>query len=113
MEVSLDDVSAVIRLVRDVCDLWDDPRAWREHLLNSACQLVDGHVGIILEDDNSAARGYFGNLCVTSIVGLPTATRGLVQPAFSQLAQRKYDDVSDNVMAGVSTVWEHMQRQGW
>lgn len=113
MDVSLDEVSTVFRLVRDVCDLWDDPTAWRTHLLNGACQLIDGHVGIILEDDHSAARGYFGNLCVTSMVGLPPAMRDLVQPAISQLDQRKYDDVSENVMAGVSNMWSQMQRQGW
>lgn len=72
-----------------------------------------GHVGIILEDDDSAAPGYFGNLCVTSMVGLPTGMQSLVQPAISQLAQRKYDDVSENVIAGVSTLWQHMQQQGW
>jgi DNA-binding CsgD family transcriptional regulator len=113
MDVSMDEVSSVIRLVREVCDLWDDPTAWREHLLLGACQLVDGHVGIIFEDDHSGAPGYFGNLCVTSIVGLPDAMRSLVQPAISQLDQRKYDDVSENVMAGVNNVWELMQRQGW
>ena len=51
----------------------------------------DGHVGIILEDDNSAAPGYFGNLCVTSMVGIPPTMRELVQPAISQLDQRRYD----------------------
>jgi DNA-binding CsgD family transcriptional regulator len=113
MDVSLDEVSTVIRLVREVCDLWDDPAAWRLHLLQGACELIDGHVGIILEDDQSAARGFFGNLCVTSIVGLPTAMRGLVQPAISQLDQRMYDDISENVMAGVGSMWDQMQRQGW
>jgi DNA-binding CsgD family transcriptional regulator len=113
MEVSLEEVSAVIRLVREVCDLWDDPTAWRMHLLDGACRLIDGHVGLLLEDDNSAAFGYFGNLCVTSMVGLPEAMRGLVQPAVAQLSHRKYDDVSDNVLAGVSGMWEQMQRQGW
>src|SRR6476620_12177247 len=113
MDVSLTEVSAVIRLVREVYDLWDDPTAWRRHLLNGACQLIHGHVGIILEDDHSAATGYFGNLCVTSIVGLPGTMRGLVQPAISQLDQRKYDDISENVMAGVSNLWDQMQSQGW
>jgi DNA-binding CsgD family transcriptional regulator len=113
MDVTMDEVSAVIRLVREVCDLWDDPTAWRAHLLHGACQLIDGHVGIVLEDDNSAAPGYFGNLCVTSMVGLPATMRGLVQPAISQLNHRKYDDVSENVMAGVSNLWDRMQRQGW
>jgi DNA-binding CsgD family transcriptional regulator len=113
MDVSLDEVSSVIRLVREVYDLWDDPRAWREHLLHGACRLIDGHVGIILEDDHSGAPGYFGNLCVTSIVGLPATMHTLVQPAISQLDQRKYDDVSENVMAGVNNLWDQMQRQGW
>jgi DNA-binding CsgD family transcriptional regulator len=113
MEVTLDDVSGVIRLVREVYDLWDDPRAWREHLLRGACRLVDGHVGITLEDDHSAMPGCFGNLWVTAVVGLPAETEGLVQSALSQLSQRNYDDVSENVVAGVSSLWQHMQRQGW
>src|SRR5262245_53712319 len=113
MDVSLDEVAAVIRLVREVCDLWDDPTAWRTHLLNGACQLIDGHVGIILEDDQSAAPGYFGKLSVTSLVGLPAPMRGMVQPAISRLDHRKYDDVSENEMAGVSHLWDHMQRKGW
>src|SRR3954449_8199764 len=33
MDVTLDEVSSVIRIVREVCDRWDDPVAWREHLL--------------------------------------------------------------------------------
>lgn len=113
MEVTMNDVSTVIRLVREVCDRWDDPVAWREHLLRGACDLVDGHVGILLEDDHNSAPGYFGNLCVTSMVGVPTAMRALVQPAISQLSQRKYDDVSENDLPGVSTLWQHMQQHGW
>src|SRR5690349_11449849 len=113
MDVSLEDVSAVIRLVREVCDLWDDPTAWRSHLLAGACRLIDGHVGIVLEDDHSAAYGYFGNICVTSMVGLPAAMSALVQPAISQLDQRKYDDVSENVLPGVGYLWQQMQTQGW
>src|SRR5690242_14210219 len=104
MEVSLDDVSAVIRLVREVCDLWDDPAAWRSHLLTGACQLIDGHVGIVLEDDHSAAPGYFGNLCVTSMVGLSATMRSLVQPAISQLDQRKYE-TSRTMSCPVSAVY--------
>jgi hypothetical protein len=78
------------------------------HLLHGACQLIDGHVGILLEDDHSGAPGYFGNLCVTSVVGLPAAMRTLVQPAISQLDQRKYDDVSENVIPGVDNLWDQM-----
>jgi hypothetical protein len=50
MGVSLEDVSSVIRLFREVCDRWDDPAVWRAHLLRGACDLVGAHVGMILED---------------------------------------------------------------
>ncbi|HEY4234767.1 MAG TPA: LuxR C-terminal-related transcriptional regulator [Lacipirellulaceae bacterium] len=113
MCVSTNDVSSVIRLIREVCDLWDDPPAWREQLLHGACHLVDGHVGIMLEDDDSAAYGYFGNLEVTSVVGLSPTLQGLVQPAISQMAQRQYGDVSENVLPGLNNLWDQMQRQGW
>jgi hypothetical protein len=61
MDVSLDEVSGVIRLVREVCDLWDDPQAWRHCLLEGACRILNGHVGIMLTDYRSE-RGWFGNL---------------------------------------------------
>ncbi len=44
MEVTVGEISAVIRLVREVCDRWDDPQVWREHLLQGACTLLDGNV---------------------------------------------------------------------
>ena len=59
MEPTMDDVSVVIRLVREVSDLWDDPRAWREHLLHGACRLLNGHVGLMLADYQPEA-GWFG-----------------------------------------------------
>ena len=49
-DVTLDDLSAVIRLVREVCDRWDDPSAWREHLLHGACRLLGGNVGMMVAD---------------------------------------------------------------
>jgi DNA-binding CsgD family transcriptional regulator len=113
MCVSLSDVSQVIRLVREVSDLWDDPRAWRERLLTGTCDLINGHAGIMLEDDNSAAPGYFGNLEVTSAVGFPPSMQAQVQPAISQMSQRRYEDVSENMMAGLNQLWISMQAQGW
>ena len=50
MDVSLDDVSRVLRLVREVCDRWDDPQAWREHLLHGACSLLNAKVGMMLTE---------------------------------------------------------------
>src|SRR5690242_14597860 len=87
MDVSLEDVSGVFRLIREVCDRWDDPQKWREHLLQGACRLVDGHVGMMLVDYQSAT-GFFGNLEVISVVGLPAQLQPLVQPAISQANQR-------------------------
>jgi DNA-binding CsgD family transcriptional regulator len=113
MDVSLEDVSSVIRLVREVCELWDDPTVWREYLLKGACDLVNGHAGMMLEDDSCAAPGYFGNLEVTAVVGLTPTMREQVQPAISQMSHRRYEDVSENVMAGLDQMWARMQAQGW
>lgn len=112
MEVSLDEVSGVIRLVREVCDRWDDPAAWREHLLRGACQLLDAHVGFMLAD-YAHERGWFGNLGVTSVVGLPAPMCELVQPAVSQMNQRQIGDVSENILPGTLHMYEDMERQGW
>jgi hypothetical protein len=49
MEVSTTEISSIIQLVREVCDRWDDPRVWREHLLRGACALLTGNVGTIFE----------------------------------------------------------------
>ena len=102
--LSLDDISAVIRLLREVCDRWDDPRVWREHLLRGACSLLRGNVGMMLADP-SGREGHFGRLSVTSVVGVPEPMRMLVQPAVSQLDERHYEDVSDNVLPGVAHLY--------
>ncbi len=112
MEVSLDEVSSVIRLVREVCDLWDDPGAWRRHLLEGACRLMNGHVGIMLAD-NRPEDGWFGSLAVTCVVGVPESMRLLVQPAISQMDQRQFADVAENFMPGVAQLSVDMARQGW
>lgn len=70
MQVSLDDASRVATLAREVCDRWDDPQAWREHLLRGACELLNASVGMILTEHEG--RMYqFGRLSVTSVVGVP------------------------------------------
>jgi DNA-binding CsgD family transcriptional regulator len=112
MDVSLDEVSDVIRLVREVCDLWDDPRAWREHLLEGACRLLDGHVAFMLADYQPERR-WFGSLGVTAVVGLPEPMRTMVQPAVSQMDQRQFDDVSDNFLPGITNLNSQMEQQGW
>jgi DNA-binding CsgD family transcriptional regulator len=56
---------------------------------------------------------HFGRLSVTSVVGLPSPKKMLVQPAISQMQHRDYQDVSDNFLPGVSTLYENLVRQGW
>src|SRR4051794_1886543 len=100
VDLTLEDISGVIRLVREVCDRWDDPRAWREHLLAGACRLLGGNAGMMLADYEGRA-GSFGRLAVTSLVGLPAPMKALAGPAVSEMAGRGYDDVSENVLPGM------------
>jgi DNA-binding CsgD family transcriptional regulator len=112
MEVTLNDISETMKLVREVCDRWDEPKAWREHLLQGACRLLNGNVGMILTDD-AATPGWFGRLSVISLVGLPESVQAMVQPSMQLMDQRKIDDVSDNLMPGMMILNEQMHRQGW
>ena len=110
--MSIEDISNVIRLVREVCDRWDDPQAWREHLLHGACRLLHGSAGMMLTEYNGRQQ-QFGDIAVMSVVGVPPEMRPLVQPAVSQLEHRHYADVSQNILPGMTVMYEHLQRQGW
>ncbi|HEY3393533.1 MAG TPA: helix-turn-helix transcriptional regulator [Lacipirellulaceae bacterium] len=108
MDISLEDVSNVIRLVREVCDRWDDPRAWREHLLHGACNLLGGNVGTMVADAGPSKTS-FGRPVVMSVVGLPPSLQALVPPAYSQFENRAYDDL----MPGLSKLQRQIDSQGW
>jgi len=112
VDLSLDDVSAVIRLVREVCDRWDDPQAWREHLLRGACALMDASVAMMLTE-HQGKRYHFGKLSVTSVVGLSEPKRTLVQPGISQMADRDYQDVSENFLPGLTRLYDDFVKKGW
>lgn len=112
MDVTLDEVSSVIRLVREVGDRWDDPAAWREHLLQGACSLVDGHSASMLAD-RQHQPGRFGNIAVVALVGAPAEAKPLLQSYVSQVDQRHVDDVSENGMPGMSDLFAQMKSQGW
>jgi DNA-binding CsgD family transcriptional regulator len=112
MEVSVDEVSSVIRLVREVCDLWDDPPAWREHLLQGACHLLNGHVGMMLADHDNE-NGYFGHLTVIASFGVPAPMRPLLQQTISRADQRRVEDVSENFSPGMTSIYATMIQQGW
>src|SRR4029078_5310606 len=112
MDVTLDQVSSVIRLVREVCDRWDDPPAWREHLLQGACSLVDGHSASMLAD-RQHQHGRFGNVSVIALVGMPTEMKPLLQTYVSQVDQRSAEDVSENGMPGMLDIFAQMKSHGW
>src|SRR5688572_9329929 len=111
-ELSLDDVSAVIRLVREVCDRWDDPCGWRDHLLHGACALLNGNVGTMVADASSKdAR--FVRPTVVAIVGVPEPRRALAHAAISRFEERPYDEVSRHISPGLDKLYGQMLRQGW
>ena len=111
-ELVLSDISAVIALVREVCDRWDDPAAWREHLLLGACRLLNGHVGMMLADPGGRAN-CFGRVSVVSLVGVAPAQRSLVGPAVSGLDARPFEDATRHIMPGMSHLYAQIVRQGW
>ena len=83
MEVSVNEVSGVIRLVREVSDRWDDPQAWRFHLLQGAGQIVQGHVGMMLAN-YGGEDGYFGRLGVVASFGVPATLKPALQQTVSE-----------------------------
>lgn len=111
-DLSLEDISAVIRLVREVCDRWDDPAAWREHLLSGACALLNGTVGTFIVDDEPDHES-FGQPSVICVVGLPASMQNVVRDAFARFGQRRYDDVSQNLLPGITALHADLVRQGW
>jgi DNA-binding CsgD family transcriptional regulator len=111
-DLSLDDVSAVIRLVREVCDRWDDPREWREHLLHGACALLGGNVGTMVADAASK-DDRFVRPSVVAIVGVPAPMRALAHATMSKFERRPFEDAAQNLLPGLDVLYARMLRQGW
>jgi DNA-binding CsgD family transcriptional regulator len=112
MDVTMDEVAGVIRLVREVCDHWDDPTAWRTLLLNGACSLANAPSATMLADDNHS-KDRFGKMSVIALVGLPVDTKSLLQPVVSQVDHRHVDDLSENVNPGMADICAQMRSCGW
>jgi len=112
VNVSADDVACVIRLVRETCDRWDDPAAWRECLLKGACRLLDGNAGMMVADFSPSELA-FGRPVVMSVVGLPPSLLPLLPQAISQFEHRGYEDCSRDVMPGMATLKQRLDQQGW
>lgn len=112
MDISPSDISRVIRLVREVCDHWDDPALWRRHLLQGACSLLEGNVGMMVAD-RSPSTVAFGRPFVVSVVGVDASLLPGVSQAISQFENRPYEECSQNVMPGIAALHNELNHQGW
>jgi DNA-binding CsgD family transcriptional regulator len=108
MDVSLDDISRVIRLVQEVCDRWDDPRVWRDYFLQGACSLLGGHAGMILAD-YGGTKDCFGRLAPVAVVGLPEAARQqLIRPHVAEWDNRPREQAP-----GMKPLLDELARKRW
>ena len=57
-----------MRLVREVCDRWDDPVLWRRHLLTELCTLLQGNVGSIVFKAKVALAVFNGDAALVYLV---------------------------------------------
>jgi DNA-binding CsgD family transcriptional regulator len=114
MEISSAEISTAIRLVREVCDRWDDPRVWREHLLQGACALLGGNVATIFEVGAPAAPGHLGAIRPVAIFGLPTtAQKALVHTSTDFVSNRDIKEISNDFLPGQDKFWAEFQKHGW
>jgi len=111
-DVALEDISAVIRLVREVCDRWDDPPAWREHLLHGACRLLGGNVGMMVADAASR-EAWFGRPTAVALVGVPAPLQTLARSTVGRFESRAVNDVSRELLPGMDALYGMLARQGW
>jgi DNA-binding CsgD family transcriptional regulator len=111
-DVTLDDLSAMIRLVREVCDRWDAPTAWREHLLHGACRLLGGNVGMMIAD-SAPREARFGRPAAVALVGVSAPLQTLARSTFGRFESRAVDDVSRELLPGMDALYGMLARQGW
>jgi hypothetical protein len=112
MQVSVDEISGIIRLVREVCDRWDDPRVWREHLLRGACAILDGNVGTMFDVGPATAPGKFGAVRPVAIFGLPVPETELVHTATNVVSHQEVEEISNTFIPGQTKFWAEFSRNG-
>jgi DNA-binding CsgD family transcriptional regulator len=112
MDLSLDEISGVIRIVREVCDRWDDPRAWRSRLLEGACALLQGNVATMFAV-GTAAPGQFGAVRPIAIFGMPEPEqRALVHTAADTISHRDMQEIDQNFLPGQTKFFEDFREHG-
>jgi DNA-binding CsgD family transcriptional regulator len=107
-DVTIQDVSRVIRLVQEVCDRWDDPRVWREHLLNGACSILGGRSGFIVADPGGE-EGRFGKLAPVAIVGLNDEFAKRLRTTVTQAAGQPRSVQGP----GADVIGAELKKNGW
>jgi DNA-binding CsgD family transcriptional regulator len=113
MEVTPKEISDVIRLVREVCDRWDNPQAWREHLLQGACQLLDAHVGSIFDVELPSTKRN-GRVRALANVGFPDAVRrAMLDASLAEISNREFDEISQNTFPGTDIFLKRFVEDGW
>jgi DNA-binding CsgD family transcriptional regulator len=113
MEISPKEISDVIRLVLEVCDRWDDPQAWREHLLRGACGLLDAHVGSIFDVEMRSAAS-IGRVRAVANVGFPDAVRrAMLEASLNDASYRGVEEMSQQTLPGTDILIKRFAEQGW
>jgi DNA-binding CsgD family transcriptional regulator len=113
MDLSPQDISDVIRLVLEVCDRWDDPQTWREHLLRGSCRLLNAHVGSIFNVE-MVSTNKNGRVRALANVGLPDAVRrAMLDDSLNEVSNREYDELSQNSMPGTDVLFKQFAKDGW
>lgn len=110
MDVAIEDITYVVRLVREVGDRWDDPRAWREHLLLGACALLQGSAGSMHELQFKENRPDVRTLAV---VGLPAVLTTPPQSLTECVPGREVEEVAFNAIPCFGKLYDNFVRLGW
>jgi DNA-binding CsgD family transcriptional regulator len=111
VDVPTADISGIIALVREVCDRWDNPRAWREHLLQGVCELLEGHIGSM-----HTVRILDGcyDVQTVAVVGLPPGLAAKVQASNQELVTgRDVGELLNRVMPTARKLFDEYFTNGW
>ncbi len=113
MEIALEEIARANRIVREVCDRWDDPRAWREHLLSGICQLLDAHVGSIFDVELPAAATTTGRVRALANVGLPDPVRrAMLDAALTEVSNTEFDAAAQPTFPGTDILRQRFAEDG-
>ena len=111
MDVTVADISNLIQLVREVCDRWDEPRAWREYLLQGACQLIDGNVGSMHAVE---IKENYHEVQTLAVVGLPSELAAMIYSSTEEMVTGcAVAEVTANAMPTAAKLFDAYARNGW